>query len=149
MKRYILYFFTIGLLTGACQEEVNSAATTAGNAVDSMQLNGSWLLDYVSGANSAIDSIYAPRRPELVFDILAGRVSGNSGCNSFTGALNRQGQKISFSGPMAMTKMFCPGNGEALFMEALKKVNQYAITDSTLALIMGDIAVMRFVRKSQ
>ena len=50
---------------------------------------------------------------------------------------------------MTMTKMFCPGDGESSFMDGLKKVNSYSVSDEgkTLNLIMGDIAIMRFHKK--
>jgi hypothetical protein len=44
--------------------------------------------------------------------------------------------------------MFCQGQGENVFMETLKKVNTWSVSnDTTLNLIAGDIAVMRFSKK--
>ena len=48
---------------------------------------------------------------------------------------------------MMVTKMACPGEGEAIFFSTLKKVNKYTITgDTTLNFLMGDIAIMRFTK---
>ena len=44
--------------------------------------------------------------------------------------------------------MFCEGGGEEAFLNMLKKVNKYAITDeNTLAFLIGDVAVMRFAKR--
>ena len=44
--------------------------------------------------------------------------------------------------------IFCEGGGETTFLNMLKKVNKYAVTNSnTLSFIMGDVAVMRFTKK--
>ena len=71
--------------------------------------------------------------------------------NNYAGKLIVNGNKIDFTGPLAVTKMAClddKGNGENLFLETLKKVNNYSINpDSTLNFIMGDIAIMRFTKK--
>ena len=48
----------------------------------------------------------------------------------------------------AKTMIFCEGGGETTFLNMLKKVNKYAITEgNTLGFIMGDVAVMRFTKK--
>ncbi|MCY7351964.1 MAG: META domain-containing protein [Cytophagaceae bacterium] len=87
-------------------------------------------------------------KPFITFDTANQRVSGSTSCNSFSGALAVDGPKINFTNPMAMTRMMCPGEGEQAFLEMLKKVNRYALgNDNTLTFIIGDIAVMRFVRK--
>lgn len=113
-----------------------------------ISLNGTWELNYISGPRIAFEGLYPDRKPTLIFDLEENRVSGNSSCNSFSGTLKIEGNKIDFNTPMAMTKMFCPGEGENVFIESLKKVNTYAVTDgNTLNLIMGDIAIMRFTKK--
>lgn len=45
-----------------------------------------------------------------------------------------------------MTKMFCPGDGEKIFLETLQSVNNYAATGTTLTLIKDDVAEMRFIK---
>jgi heat shock protein HslJ len=50
---------------------------------------------------------------------------------------------------MAMTKMAClDGNRETVFIETLKKVISFSVTEgNTLNFMMDDIALMRFTRK--
>lgn len=81
----------------------------------------------------------------MTFNLEEKRVSGNSSCNSFSGKLVADDTSISFNEPMVSTKMACPGQGESIFFETLKKVNKYNINgDTTLNFMMGDIAIMRF-----
>lgn len=68
-------------------------------------------------------------------------------CNSFSGTAIIDDKAIRFPEAMAMTKMFCSGEGEAVFLEALRTVNSYNVTKTTLTLISGDVAMMRFNRK--
>ena len=81
----------------------------------------------------------------VAFDLQEKRVTGNSSCNSFSGKLVADDSSINFNEPMIMTKMACPGEGESIFLETLKKVNKYNVSgDTVLNFMMGDIAIMRF-----
>ena len=124
----------------------NSSKKAAGN--DPASLDGTWVLNYISGPRIAFDGLYPNKKPQLVFSTQDKRVSGNTSCNSFSGPLVVDGSKINFDQPMALTKMACPGEGETIFLETLKKVSSWSVSDgNTLNLIMGDIAVMRFSKK--
>jgi heat shock protein HslJ len=115
---------------------------------DASKLNGSWELNYVSGSRIAFEELYPGKKPFIHFDVVNGKLNGNTGCNNFNGKLDVDGNKINFNSPMAMTRMFCPGEGENVFLESLKKVNSWSVSnDSTLNFIMGDIAIMRFSKK--
>lgn len=97
---------------------------------------------------SSFEEAYKEKKPFIKFDVAERKFSGNTSCNSFAGKLKTDGQKIDFTEPFMMTKMFCPGEGENKFVETLKKVTSYSITDgNTLNFISGDIGVMRFTRK--
>jgi len=126
-----------------------SACNTLKNAVeassDVTKLGGTWELDYISGPRIAFNGLYPGKKPTMTFEIQNKRVTGNSSCNSFSGKLIADDTSINLNEPMVTTKMACPGEGEAIFFETLKKVNKYTITgDTTLNFLMGDIAVMRF-----
>jgi len=144
MKKYIFTFIVTCCLLTACE---NSKKTTA-PMTDISKLAGTWELNYISGPGIAFDDLYPNKKPTISFDIANNRVSGNTGCNNFTGPLKADGHKISFTDPMAMTRMLCPGEGENVFIETLKKINTWSVSDAhTLNFIMGDIAVMRFTKK--
>lgn len=112
------------------------------------QLGGTWELNYISGPRIAFNGLYPGKKPIIKFDIAEKRVSGNTSCNSFSGQLIADDTTINFTKPFIMTKMACPGEGEATFVEMLKKASTYSITsDTTLNFMMGDIAIMRFTKK--
>jgi len=111
-------------------------------------LSGTWELNYISGPRIAFNGLYPAKRPIIKFEVSDKRFSGNTSCNSFSGALVADDTTINFTGPIMMTKMACPGEGEATFVEMLKKVSHYDISgDTTLNFMMGDISVMRFSKK--
>lgn len=116
------------------------------NASDSHVLNGTWEVDYISGPKIALDGLYPNKKPTITFDLPATKASGNSSCNNYNLTFTIDGQKIKFGMPMS-TKMACEGDGEAIFFKTLATVTQYSVSDNTLNLIMGDIAVIRFTKK--
>lgn len=114
------------------------------------KLDGTWELNYISGPRIAFEGLYPNKKPTIVFDSKESRVSGNSSCNSYTGKLSVDGNKIDFTQPMVMTKMACmDGQGEQTYMSTLEKITSYDITDDgkTLNLMSGDVAMMRFTKK--
>ncbi len=143
MKKATLVFAAVFLgFIPACK---NLKKTTDMKAVS--HLNGTWVLNYISGPRIAFDGLYPDKKPEITFDLSGKKVSGNTGCNNFNGGFTAHNNTIDLKGPFAMTRMMCEGKGESLFMETLKKVNTFDADESTLTLIMGDIAVMRFIKK--
>ncbi len=111
------------------------------------KLEGNWELNYISGIRIAFDGLYPEKKPFIRFDLANSKINGNTGCNGFSSKYSIKGNTIKFA-PGISTMMACPGNGEKAFTEMLKKVNGYSISnDTTLNFLIGDIAVMRFVRK--
>jgi heat shock protein HslJ len=113
---------------------------------DQPALNGEWQLEYIAGQHTALDSLFPGRKPLLVLQTTEKQLHGNSGCNSISGTFEFTPSAISFKGPIVMTKMFCPGDGEKIFLETLQSVNNYAATGTTLTLIKDDVAEMRFIK---
>ncbi len=127
-----------------------SPKKTTAQIPETSKLAGNWELSFITGQSISLDSLYPDKKPSISFDISNTTVSGNTSCNNFNGRFNLDGNKISFNEPMAMSRMICmDGNGENVFMETLKKINSYSITDEgkTLIFIMGDIAMMQFTKK--
>ena len=108
-------------------------------------LKGAWQLIYISGPRIDFSGLYPNDKPTITFDLKENRVFGKNSCNSYSGTLNVDGNKISFKGPMAVTKMFCPGEGENVYMNTLEKIDSYSISEDgkTLNFIVGDVAMMR------
>lgn len=143
MKSLMLFTVIISSLT-ACTTMKSGAIGNGGLS----QLGGSWELNYISGPRIAFNGLYPGKKPIIKFDIAEKRVSGNTSCNSFSGPLVADDTTINFTKPFMMTKMACPGEGETTFLEMLKKASTYSITnDTTLNFMMGDIAIMRFIKK--
>lgn len=114
---------------------------------EELQLNGTWELNYISGAKIAFNGMFPDKKPLLVFDFPKPEVSGNGGCNGYSAKVKVEANKITFGDPLS-TMMFCEGNGEPVYFKTLKKVTSYNISDNNiLNLVMGDIAVLRFTRK--
>ena len=151
MKKEFLILVCMALFAVSCNSTKSSTTDDMATAKENnvSDLEGIWELDYLSGTKVAFENLYADKKPFLSFNIKDSRASGNSSCNSFTGNVSISKNYLRFDDAMAMTKMFCPGDGESSFMEALKKVNSYSVSEEgkTLNLIMGDIAIMRFHKK--
>jgi heat shock protein HslJ len=110
-------------------------------------LNGSWQLNYISGPRITFDGLYPDKKPQVVFDVAASHISGNTSCNSFGGGVSLSGNKFSVDPSLITTKMFCPGDGETVFLETLKKVQTWSVKDAaTLELLLGDVPMMRFTK---
>lgn len=113
---------------------------------EEQQLNGAWELNYISGPKIAFEGLFPDRKPLIVFDFPKTEVTGNGGCNGYSAQVKVAGNTISF-GDALSTLMACEGNGEPVYFKTLKTVTGYHIDGDTLTLLMGDIAVMRFVKK--
>ncbi|WP_276090880.1 META domain-containing protein [Pedobacter sp. JY14-1] len=144
MKRNLLLTVVILALLTACTTMKPGAIGNGGLSA----LSGTWELNYISGPRIAFNGLYPAKKPVIKFEVSEKRFSGNTSCNSFSGALAADDTTINFTKPFMMTKMACPGEGEATFLEVLKKVSHYDIVgDTTLNFRMGDIAIMRFSKK--
>lgn len=114
-------------------------------------LSGTWRLTYITGPRIAFDGLYPEKKPEIIINVSKNEVNGNTSCNSFNGKLKANGNKISFTEPMAMTMMACPDEGENVFLQTLKKIKTYSVTDNnnSLTFFVEDIPFMKFVRVLQ
>jgi heat shock protein HslJ len=136
-------FYLIAVFTGlllACNSTKNTG--TAASAIS--KLNGTWELVFINAKDQSFDSLFANKKPTMVFDIAQKVVSGNTSCNNFSGPLKADGAAIDFKTPMAMTKMMCmDGNGENVFLETLNKVNTWSLSDEhTLHFMTGEMEMM-------
>ncbi len=114
---------------------------------NALKLHGTWQLNYITGPRIAFDGLYPDKKPTITFDVPGKHISGNTSCNSFSGPFNTDGAKISFSEPLATTKMACPGEGESVFLRTLGKINTYDVTEGyTLSFFTDGVASMRFTK---
>lgn len=111
-------------------------------------LNGTWRLDHLGGTAIALDELFPNEKPTITFDVAGLRVSGSGGCNRYTGDFSVDNHTIQF-GQIASTRMFCQGVQEDAYFQTLAKINRFSIGEggTTLNLIVGDVATMRFTRE--
>ncbi|MEI9809840.1 MAG: META domain-containing protein [Bacteroidota bacterium] len=147
MKQILLTGIAAICFFAACHTTKQTTVSSKKAMANPSELNGAWQLDYISAPGLSFEALYPDKKPRLVFDISSSRISGHTGCNALSIPVNIDGIRISFNSRPATTKMFCPGEGERVFLETLEKINSWAVTDaSTLNLITGDIAMMRFTK---
>ena len=115
--------------------------------IESSSLDGTWELNYISGPRIAFEGLYPNKKPQITFNLPANELGGNTSCNGFSSKITIDGNKITIAEPFAKTMIFCEGGGEEIFLNLLKKVNKYAVEDSTLTFLIDDVAMMRFSRK--
>ena len=93
-----------------------------------------WFLETVGDGNGAVSSPVAPGTITFAED---GTVSGQTGCNTFTGSYTDDGASLAF-GPLATTRMACPDDAmaqEAAVLAALEGTAAYTIDGSSLSLL--------------
>jgi heat shock protein HslJ len=148
MKKIILLIFISCGFLSACKCVKNTANTNTEMTPSASKLSGTWELNYISGKRIAFDGLYPDKKPQINFNLTESELGGNTSCNGFGSKMVIDGNKITISEPFAKTMIFCEGEGESSFLDMLKKVNSYSVNnDNTLTFSMGDIAVMRFVKK--
>ncbi|MGN6645391.1 MAG: META domain-containing protein [Cytophaga sp.] len=158
MKKIIIYGAFLGVILASCNSSKSQTAVsdkkvdekaipvTAAAATEESDLEGTWELVSLMGAQKVpFNDLYPNKKPTIAFDARPKQISGTTGCNSYTGSYVIDGRTISFGTGMALTKMACEGEGEALFVERLKKTNKFFIKEqNTLMLLEGDVALLEF-----
>lgn len=128
-------------------EKLDDPTITGFQMADS-RLTGSWELTYLSGRRIAFEGLYPGKKPWITIDADSNQINGSTSCNNFSGKFKSKGSKIDFTGPLAMTMMACPGEGESVFVESLKKITTYAVSDNgVLSFFVNDVEMMRFRKK--
>jgi len=116
-------------------------------SMETEKLSGTWELNYISGPRIAFEGLYPDKKPFVSFNFSAKELVGNTTCNGFSSKYTMNGNNIHFADAIK-TMIFCEGGGEEVFLNMLKKVNKYALTDdNTLTFLIDDVAVMRFTKK--
>lgn len=113
-------------------------------AEKAVELSGAWELRFIAADNQQFSNLYPRQKPFLVFENKGEEFSGSTGCNSFAGAAEISGDKIRFPFTLSKSRMVCPGNGEQVFLDGLRKVNRYRLQGKELSLCYDSEVVMRF-----
>ena len=104
----------------------------------------SWVVNSISGkkldASASMKGL-----PSMNFSN-DGKLTGSTGCNNFNGNFKLDGMGVKLN-PGTMTRMACPGNGEADFLSAVQQVTNLKLNGNTLSLLNGTNEVMSLVPK--
>lgn len=149
MKKLSFLSIVLVVFFIACKSSKMNSTTEESKPATSNyeQLNGTWQLIYISGPRIAFQGLYPDRKPVIRFTTAESSFGGNTSCNSFSGKLVADHKKISFTDHMALTKMYCPGEGEQVFLKVLQTVNAYAVQNDTLTFTTDEVPMMRFVKQ--
>ncbi len=130
--------FPLMLLLAACMP----AQAQGGNPAGSSLAGTSWQLTELNG-----QLVTGTVPLTLVFDATEPRVSGNGGCNQFSGPYTQNGASLRF-GPLVSTRRACvdpAGNAqETAYFQALESTTRYALEGGQLVLYRGNQVVARF-----
>ncbi|MUH34425.1 META domain-containing protein [Zobellia amurskyensis] len=123
---------------------VLTSCTSTKKTTDHKLYDTVWELEYLSGPRIAFSGLYPNRKPVISFNKERSRVEGNNSCNGYSADFTLNGKQISFGEPGPTTMMFC-GQGEAFFVNTMKKITAYTIDeDGKLNLFLDDVPMMRF-----
>ncbi|MFH1330919.1 MAG: META domain-containing protein [Actinomycetota bacterium] len=156
MERETRFLTALGRATAFALDE-DHLSLTAGDGAVSIDLapfvpeadrplaGTTWQLITLIDGDSA-SSIIAGTTPMLEVDDLAGRISGNTGCNSFFGPVTFEDQTVSV-GALAATPMACePGvmAQESFVFEVLGAAATWEIDGTTLRIAAADGRALEF-----
>jgi heat shock protein HslJ len=102
---------------------------------------GEWELMPVMPSDTATGTI-----PQLNFDLVTKKFSGNTGCNTMQGSFVINKDALNFGADMVSTKMACQGYNEKAFIDNLLKTNRYEIKDGVLQLMYNTTILSKWVR---
>ena len=103
-----------------------------------------WTLEYITGLSMNISGLYPNQRPRISFDNQAMILSGNNGCNDFSIPYTSSGNSLHLAENGKQTMRACPGPGEPHFMQQLKVVDSFNVTNNGLFLYGKKVPLMRF-----
>lgn len=103
-----------------------------------------WVLDSLNWKGKKISELYTFKKPQLRLSQSEGKISGFSGCNSFSGNPTIHANLIDFNIPIVSTRKFCPGEGEKVFFEALQSVNRFEVKNKKLLFYRNKEVIMQF-----
>lgn len=147
MKNILLTAILVSSIVACKSTKIGTPDAAKKENAGLQALEGTWELNYISGPRIAFEGLYPEKKPVITFTVSDSSINGNTGCNNFRGKINANNTSIHFPDNMAMTRMMCPGEGETVFLNTLRKINKYLVQGSTLTLISDDIAMMRFEKK--
>lgn len=149
--KFILSFaILVSLFSCKTNQVTEIEVPPPGSFFEMSGLQGKWTLDYIMPKDGKdIKQLYKIQMPYLNF-VDETKVAGNNGCNNISGGYSVSlDHSIQFdTDKFGATRMFCEGVDEKVFLDGLKAVNKFDITDEgkKLVFITGDIVTMSFTK---
>jgi heat shock protein HslJ len=137
MKKLIYGLLILAIVNSSCGSSKNL------NVINTLTQN-SWVINSLLGKQPDAAS-FLKGLPSMNFGS-DGKLTGSTGCNNFAGNFKLEGTAVTLD-PGAMTRMACPGNGEADFLSALQQVTNLKLNGNTLSLLNGATEVMSLISK--
>jgi len=116
---------------GSSDDDVDAEATSAGPPLEGTN----WILSDSTDLGVDLEGVTVSARFE------EGTVAGTSGCNSYTGSYEVDGEDLTIGPEIASTQMACEEPQTAVeqaYLAALPEVAKFAIADDKLTLSNGD-----------
>lgn len=119
-----------------------SFSNASAEDVTKEQLQGKWMLKSIN--NRSVHELFTNRIPYLIFNFDVEQISGNSGCNTYSGKFKYSGGK--FEAPnIASGDMACTGSSdEAALISLLNKSSKLSILNGELIFSQDDKPVLVF-----
>ena len=123
-------------------EEEDSHLVPKVNSV--AELEGLWEVHSIYDKFQPFDVLFPGKKPRLYFDMINEQIIGFTGCNNFSIFTSLHGNVIDIMGFLGMTKAWCDGDGEDIFITLLKSAHTFAIdNEGHLRFLCGNLEIMR------
>ena len=126
MTRATLLMLAVQAVVGCATQSAAPATPLFGTYWRAVQIDG-----------QAVTRRAGTREPHIVLKREGSRISGFAGCNSLSGTFEQDGGGLRFGDKLAMTRMACVGEGDALeaaFTKALVSTASWRIVGDRLEL---------------
>jgi len=135
--KHFLFSITIAIILCAFAKQNNNSI-----APDDTTIAGIWVLQPVLASDTA-----AGRIPQLNFNLVTKKFTGNTGCNDMSGNFFIRTDSLSFNEQIITTRKACEGYNEKAFINNLTKTNRYKIVDGVLQLMSDQTILSKWTRK--
>lgn len=148
----VLILFASGVCFGQIEEVeedkiIDSLLTKITTSAD---LEGLWEVHSIYDKFKPFEELFPGKKPRLYFDILNRQVFGFTGCNNFSIFTQLEGNEIDVMGFLGMTKVWCDGDGEDIFLTLLKSAHTFLINEEGhLSFLCGSMEIMRLEKVSR
>lgn len=126
-----------------CQSQMSKLTNTAAGD-ETTSLSGRWVLTEMR------DQRWSADKPFVEFDRAAKQISGDGGCNRFSGPYESRGSSLTISS-LAATKRACmdaeANRVEREFLRSMGEVQRFDVREGTLRLYLQDGSTLVFVRR--